>query len=147
MKQLTKNKIIGIIIIMILIFGGVVGWALFRADKISKTELSSGDSAEKELFTLSATVLSVDIENNFLTVKPSNEEREIKVVLSETSQLVKLELPFDSKNLPKEGTFTPIKTEITISDFKPGDKIFLKTKEDITGKSEFNQVSFINILL
>jgi hypothetical protein len=52
----------------------------------------------------------------------------------------------DPANPPAEATFTPIQTEIEISDFKAGDSIFVKTTENIAGKFEFNSVDFIHIL-
>ena len=95
---------------------------------------------------MSAVVSSVDAENNCLMVKPSNQENEVKVVLSETTKLVKLEFPFDPKNPPKEASFTPIQTEIDITGFEAGDHVFIKVKENISGKSEFDSVDFIHIL-
>jgi len=90
--------------------------------------------------------LSVNVENNFLIVKPDKEEKEIKVILSDTTKLIKIEFPFDPKNPPKEASFTPKQTEIEISDFKAGDSVFIKTTENIAGKTEFNNVDFVHIL-
>ncbi len=100
----------------------------------------------KEVFSLSAVVSRVDAENNFLMVKPAGEEKEVKIVISDATKLIKLEFPFDPKNSPKEATFTPKQTEIEISDFEDGDNIFIKAKENIAGKTEFNNVDFIHIL-
>ena len=79
-------------------------------------------------------------------VKPAGQEKEIKVVLSDATKLIKLEFLFDPKNPPKEATFTPKQTEIEISDFKAGDNVFIKTTENIAGKSEFDDVDSIHIL-
>jgi len=79
-------------------------------------------------------------------VKPLNQEKEVKVIVSETTKLVKFEFPFDPKNPPKEATFTPEETEIEISDFKVGDSVFIKTTQNIAGKSEFDDVDFVHIL-
>ncbi len=80
-------------------------------------------------------------------VKPANQESEVKVIISETTSLIKLEFPFDPKNPPEPGTqFTPKQTEIKISGFKTGDNIFIKVKENIAGKTEFDNVDFIQIL-
>ncbi len=79
-------------------------------------------------------------------VKPTNQESEVKVILSETTKLIKLELPFDPENPPQEATFTPTQTEIEISDFKARDDVFIKSKENIAGKTEFNKVDFIQLL-
>lgn len=144
---MKKNQIIILVVLVVLIFGGIIGWAVWQKGKLpSKEGVTPEEAVEEEVFSLSATVLSVDAENNFLIVKPAGEEKEIKVVLSETTKLIKLEFPFDPKSPPKEATFTPKQTEIKISDFKEGDSIFIKTKINIVGKTEFDTVDFIHIL-
>lgn len=101
-----------------------------------------------EIFSLSGTVKSVNVEDKFLMVKPAGREnhQEVKVLVSEGTKLVRLEFPFDPQNPPKEGTFTPKQTPIKISDFKVGDFIFIKTNENIAAKTEFDNVEFIHIL-
>jgi len=91
-------------------------------------------------------VSSVDAVNSFLMVKPANQEGEVKVLVSETTRLIKLEFPFDPAHPPQEATFTPIQTEIEINNFQKGDNVFIKSKENIAGKTEFNNVDFIHIL-
>lgn len=142
---MQKNQLIILVVIIVLIFGGILGWSMIQKSKIPTGE-EGGQQETEELFSLTATVSSVDVENNSILVKPINEEREIKVVLSETTKLIKLEFPFDPKNPPAEATFTPIQTEIEISDFEVGDNVFIKAKENIAGKSEFDNVDFINVL-
>ena len=145
---MKKNQIIVLVILIILIFGGIIGWAIVQKGKIPVGEEVTQEEEEEveEVFSLSAVVSSIDTENNFLMVKSTEEEREIKVILSETTKLVKIEFPFDPQNPPKEATFTPKQTEIEISDFKAGDNVFIKTTENIAGKSEFNNVDFVHIL-
>ena len=145
---MKKNQIIILAVIIVLIFGGIIGWTLIQKGKLPSGEWVTPKEEEKveEVFSLSGIVSSVDAENNFLMVKPAGEEKEIKVVLSDTAKLIKLEFPFDPKNPPKEATFTPIQTEIGISDFKTGDNVFIKTTENIAGKSEFDDVDFVHIL-
>jgi len=143
-----KNQIIILAVVIVLIFGGIIGWNLIQKGEMPvKEEVIPEEEEEiEELFSLSGVVSSLDVENNFLMVKPANQEKEVKVIVSETTKLVKLELPFDPKNPPKEATFTPEETEIEISDFKVGDSVFIKTTENIAGKSEFDDVDFIHIL-
>jgi len=50
------------------------------------------------------------------------------------------------KNPLKEATFTPIQTEIEILDFQIVDNVFIKAKENIAGKSQFDNINFIHIL-
>ena len=144
---MKKNQIIILAVIIILIFGGILGWALSQKTKIPPGEgITPKEEEVKEVFSLSALVSSVDVENNFLMVKPTGEEKEIKVVLSDDTKLIKIEFSFDPKNPPKEATFTPKQTEIKISDYKAGDNVFIKTTENIAGKTEFDNVDFIHIL-
>jgi len=131
---------------VVLIFGGFIGWRLIQKEKIPSGDEVAQEEEVEEAFSLSGIVYSVDVENNFLMVKPANQEKEVKVIVSETTKLVKLELPFDPKNPPKEATFSPKQTEIEISDFETGDDVFIKTKTNIAGKSEFDDVDFIHIM-
>jgi hypothetical protein len=115
--------------------------------KIPSKEVTTQKEEEtKEMYSMSAIVSGVDAENNSLKVKPANQEKEVKVIVSETTKLIKLEFPFDPKNPPKEATFTPKQTEVKIPDFKKGDYVFIKAKENIAGKAEFDAVDFIHIL-
>ena len=143
---MKKNQIIGIVVIVVLIFGGIIGWSLIQKEKIPSGEEVAQEEEVEEAFSLSGVVSSVDVENNFLMVKPVNQEKDVKVIVSETTKLVKLELPFDPKNPPKEATFSPKQTEIEISGFKAGDNVFIKTTQNIAGKSEFDDVDFVHIL-
>jgi hypothetical protein len=144
-KNMPKNQIIILVVVFVLIFGGIVGWGLIQKSKLPSGEETIQEEVKK-VFSMSAIVSSADVENNFLIVKPVKQENEVKVILSETTKLIKLEFPFDPKNPPKEATFTPKQTEIEISDFKEGDNVFIKSKENIAGKTEFDAVDFIHIL-
>jgi len=145
---MKKNQIIILVVLIVLIFGGIIGWSLVKKSKIPVgEEVIPGEEEElEEVFSFTAIVLSVDAQNNFLIVRPVEEEKEIKVVLSDTTKLVKIEFPFDPKNPPEEATFTLEQTEIEISDFEVGDNVFIKAKENIAGKSEFDDIDFIHIL-
>ncbi len=144
--MLNKNQIIILVVIVVLIFGGIIGWGVLQKSKLPSGEETGQEEELQEVLSLSGTVQSVDAENNSLMVKPANQESEVKVIISETTSLIKLEFPFDPKNPPKEATFTPKQTEIKISDFKTGDNVFIKVKENIAGKTEFDSVDFIQIL-
>src|SRR4030043_2431305 len=114
---MKKNQIIILSVVIVLIFGGIIGWTVFQKGKMSP---------EQEVFSLSGTVSNVNVNNNYLMVKPDGAEKEIKVVLSDTTELIKLRLPFDPENPPAETTFTPEETEIEISNFQAGDRVFIK---------------------
>ena len=145
---MTKNqKIVLVVLILILIVGGIRYFSLLQKAKLPPTiKVPEEEKVSEEIFSLSAVVVSVNPENNFLIVKPAKEEKQIKVILSQDSRLTKLEFPFDPKNPPKEATFTPKKVDIKISDIKAGDNVFIKSLENIAGKTEFGDVDFIQVL-
>ena len=143
---MRKNHFIVIAIIIILILGGIVYFSFLLKEKakFEGKSFKTGEGIIEEIFSLSGVVLSADGANNFLMVKPSGKEGEIKVILSETTKLIKLETPFSPENPPPPGTqFTPEQAEITLKDFKEGDEIFIKTTQNIAGKTEFDDVEFI----
>ena len=146
---MKKNHFIVIAVIISLIIGGIVYFSFLLKEevKFEGEKFKTGEGIVEEIFSLSGVVLSVDVANNFLMVKPVNQENEVKVILSDTTKLIELESPFSPENPPPPGTqFTPEQAEITLKDFKEGDEILIKTLKNIVGKTEFNDVDFIHIL-
>ena len=79
-------------------------------------------------------------------VKPIGEDKEVKVIISDTTKLIKLEAPFSPDNPPPSGTqFVPEKKVITLYGFKEGDKVLIMAEEDVSGKSEINNVNLVQI--
>jgi len=142
---MKKNQTIVLAIIVIIVLGGLVVWSLVQKPEVPFEEEEEEEELA-EVFSMSGVVSSVDVASSFLMVKPANQEGEVKVLVSETTRLIKLEFPFDPKNPPSEATFTPIETDVELSDFQQGDNIFIKVMENIAGKSEFGNVDFIHIL-
>ena len=142
---MKKNQTIVLAIIVIIVLGGLVVWSLVQKPEVPFEEEEEEEELA-EVFSMSGVVSSVDVASSFLMVKPANQEGEVKVLVSETTRLLKLEFPFDPKNPPSEATFTPIETDVELSDFQQGDNVFIKVMENIAGKSEFGNVDFIHIL-
>jgi len=138
---MKKNQIIILVLVIVIIFGGIIGWFL-----VQKSEIPSGGGVAGEVFSLSGVVSSVDVENNFLMVRLNKEEKETKIVLSDTTELIKIGLPFDQENPPAETTFTPEQTEIKISDFQVGDNVSIRITKNIAGKAGLDNVNFVHIL-
>ncbi len=94
-----KNHFIVIAIIIILIIGGIVYFSFLLKEKVKFKggEFKTGEGIIEEVFSLSGMVSSVDIENNFLMVKPAGAENEIKVILSDATQLIRLEYQEEKK--------------------------------------------------
>lgn len=149
MKPFTKNQIIILVAVIILIFGGIIGWAIFQKLKllpkeegISEEEVVPEVEEVEKVFSLTGVVSKVDIKNNFLMVIPTGEENEVKVIISEETKLFKVIYPSESGN-PE---FATKRVEITIEDIKEGDQVFIKTNVNIAGKKEFDDVDYIEIL-
>lgn len=142
---MKKNQIIIIIVAVVLIFGGFIGWIFIHKGKTTPQTVNQEQA--QEVLSFSGTVSGVDVENSFLMVKPLDQEKEFKVIVSDTTKLIKLGFPPNFNKLPKGSSFTPTQTGIEISGFKVEDNVFVKTKTDITGRSELNDVDFIQILL
>ena len=139
---MKKNQIIISTIIIILIFGGIIGWALIlEREEILPIE-EEIPTVEEEIFGLTGWVSGVDTENNFLIIKSERNEKELKVFVSDDTELIKRDLPDD---LPENGYFIFQDKKIKLSDFKEGDYIAITTSENIAGKTEFNNVINIRV--
>ena len=147
---MQKNQLIILIVIVVIVLGGLIIWGITQTGPVPNPEPPIGEEEEEapvaEVFSLSARVLSANVAEKFLMVKTIKEETQIKVVVSDTPKLIKLEVPFDPKNPPTEGTFTPIQTPIDISGFEVDDSVFIKSRENIAGKTVISDIDFIHIL-
>lgn len=150
-----RNIIIGTIILIVLIFGGTIGWSLTQKWKITvKKNIPSEDNIvsskeeipaeEKEVFALTGQVLRINNENNFLIVKSARDRKElIRLNISDDTGLIKIELPEERS---EEGYIITEKTEINLSDFKEGDFVSIRSSENIIGKTELDQIISVNLL-
>ncbi|MBL7142314.1 MAG: hypothetical protein ISS83_01425 [Candidatus Pacebacteria bacterium] len=144
---MPRNKIIIILVILVLISVMVFCFFFFKKEKagFEGESFTTGEGVITETLSLAGKVSSIDIENGFLTIKTANGE--FKVIVSETTKLIKLEAPFSPDNSPPAGTeFVPEKKEIILSDFKEGDEVLVISQEDISGKNEINNVNLVQIL-
>ncbi len=145
-----KQLIILAVVILILIFAGTFSWFLQQKTETSQKGEITGEQAKREeaqeVYSLSGVIASINVENNFLMVKPANQEKEVKVILSDSTKLIKLEFPFDPENPPEGDTFTPKMTPITLEDLKVGDNLLVESAINIYGKDEFDSVSQIQVL-
>ena len=133
------------ILAALLVIAGIIYWNFSQKEEIPSNIITPEKEKQGE-FTLSAIILGVDEENKILTVRPTAGGNEIKVLLSDTTKIEKLTLPpFDPKNPPK-GSITPEKSEAGFSDFKKDKYVFIKTKKDISSKSELGDVELVIIL-
>jgi len=146
---MAKNRIILILVILVLIFAAIFYFFFFKKEKIEfrGETFTTGEGVITQTLSLSGDISGVDTENNFLMVKLIDGNEKIKVIVSDTTKFIKLEAPFSSENPPPAGTqFVPEKKEITISDFKEGDEVLVISKDDVSGKSEIDNVELVQIL-
>ena len=147
---MSRKKLIIILIIVVLVTAIVLTFLWFEKEKnkFKGESFTTGEDVVTEQLSLIGKISTVNTENNFLMVMPVNTEREVKVIVSDAARLIKLEAPFLEDSPPPAGTqFVPGQKEITLSDFKEGDNVLVMTGEDITGKSEIDNVNFIQISL
>lgn len=148
--MLNKKQLTVLIVIVVLIFAGTFAWFLSQKPNAPGEEESVREEIQKEeaqeSYSLSGVISSIDVENNFLMVKPASQGKEIKVILSDATKLIKLEFPFDPENPPEGTTFTPKMVQITIKDLKVGDNLLVESTINIYGKDEFDNVSRIQVL-
>lgn len=139
---MSKNNIIVLIVIILAIVAGIIIFNLLQKGKNAPSEQPVlEESLKKEpaqSFGFSATILTVDVENNSLIVKTVKEEKEIKLIVGEETEIIKISPP---KDLPKEGgIFTPDIKTINISDLEEGDNISIETETNLIGKTEIDDI-------
>jgi len=149
MLKPTKIQLIILILVVVFIIGGVIYWFSLPKEKKEIPPVKEEILEEEELpetFTLNAIILEINLKDNYLIVKPIEEEKEIKVILSEDTEITRLKFPFDPKNPPLKGTFELEKKKISIEDLKVGDQILLETTTNIAGKNEFDDVIWLQVM-
>lgn len=151
MQPLNKNIIIAIIIV-VLIIGGSIGLTLtLQKLKNQSSGENQNPSVQLEPKTiLQGLVTSINEQDKYIMVKEAgqSEEKEYKVLIADSTKIIKLELPFDPNNPPGNNvTFVPKKTEVKISGIKVNDNVVVKSNENFAGKNEVKRVEYIEILL
>lgn len=145
MKFLFKKALIVLSVVLVLTTA-IISWIIFQKIKFPPEEkIYRKEETGEKILSLMAKISKIDARKNRLIVKPLKEEKEIGVILSQDTEIIKLEFPFSLSN-PPEKEFTLKRTEIKISQLKEGDTIFIKTDKNIAGKTEFNNIDFIEVL-
>ncbi|MDO8663700.1 MAG: hypothetical protein Q7K28_02595 [Candidatus Wildermuthbacteria bacterium] len=123
-------------LIIVLLFIGFLFF--FSTPKEKKEEIKQETPAE--IFSLAGVVSEVNEKDDYLLVN------NVKVLLDKDTEIIQLKFPFDLKNPPKGGSFTPEKIPIKIGGLKIGDNVLIEAKINIAGKTEFGEVSRIQVL-
>ena len=144
---MSRNKIIILVVVLILIAALVFYFFFLRKEKteFEGENFTTGENTVVQILSFTGKISGIDLENSFLMVKTDKEE--IKVIVSETTKLLELNWPASfSKDLPAGTKVVPERKEISLSDFTEGKEVLVISEEDITGKSEINNVSLVQIL-
>jgi len=152
MNSLTKNqKVILLIILSVFIIGGI-----FYLDSLSKKKTSAPPETkappkEEEKYitrssSLAATISEVNVSGNYLMVRSDKDKKEVKVILDNETEIIQLKFPFDPGHPPEGKNITLEEVPIKIEDLKAGNQILIKAGQDIAGKSEFNNVTQIQVM-
>ena len=147
---MQKNQLIILIVIVVVVLGGLIIWGITKTGPAPNPGPVAGEEEEEEevseVFSMTAVISSVNAEEKYLMVSPVDEEKQIKVVVSDATELIKVEFTFDPSDTSKEATMTPTQTAIEISGFAVGDHVFIKSKDNIANKTEIGNIEFIHIL-
>lgn len=143
---MSKKKIILSLVILILIAVLVYYFFFFNKEE-TKFEGESFTTGKQNIVNpvlgFTGKIVSIDPENNILIVE--KDEKEIKVIISETTKLIKLTW-LSSTDLPEEAKPMPEKKNIILSDFEENDAVLVIAQEDITNKSEISNIDLVQIL-
>ena len=142
MKMEEKRKIIIVSLVIVLIIGGTAASFLFSPKPITdyQSGLQSKPAAEEEIFRLAGWVLEVNLDNDFLIIESDKDGKMFKALVDKDANLLKIEMPDNYSD--KRHVITE-KTKIKIADFRKGDYISLRTRENIAGKAEFSEIIHI----
>ena len=143
---MSKNKITALVIAIVLIFGGVIGWAVLQKGEIPSGEkavleeqVEEKEESEKEVLTITGKIVEVNAAENYLIFRESNTGEDFKVLPKKETKFICLVQPSDVK---EGASFTYKKEEITISDLEVGRQAFIfsshpiQSGEDIIGPLE-----------
>jgi hypothetical protein len=141
---IDKKKIIIFTSIALLIILVFLCWGLFKAKNLTENRenLKPGKIQGEEVFSLTGKVAEVNVKESFLLVLPTNYEFYVKVFIPENAIVEKAKILIGTSTASREEKNDSLK----ISDFKVGNKVFIKAKENIAGKSEISNISLMQIL-
>lgn len=142
---IDKKRIIILVSVILLVFLGIAGWGALKMKSSLENQgsvLREGKIQGEEVLGLTGEVVKVDEKNNFLLVAPTKQDFYVKIILSENTKIAKVQLPIGTSTIPSAKSSEGLK----ISDFKVGNKVFVKAGENIAGKSELSNIVSIQIL-
>jgi flagellar biogenesis protein FliO len=138
------KKIIILASVILLVFLAVAVWGVFKMKSSLNNQgntLREGKIQGEKVLSLTGEVVEIDAKNNYLLVAPTKQDFYVKIIISENIKITKAQLQI--------GATVPAADEngeLKISDFKVGNKVFIKAGENIAGKSEISDVISIQIL-
>ena len=148
MKNLTKNQqVIILIILLVFIIGGIFYLTSRPKKKIAAPPENKQEEEIKPGFTsLTAAISEVNLEGNYLIVKSVKDEKQLKVIIDKDTEIIQLKFPFDPSHPPEGEKFDFEEVPIKFGDLKVDKQVIINTFQDITGKSEFGNISQIKVM-
>ncbi|MDP2664741.1 MAG: hypothetical protein Q8O97_02120 [bacterium] len=126
---------VGLFVVLLAVAGGIY---VFSQQKKEQSSAQSGEESQ-EVFSIAGSVQSVDANKNSFVVQESANRQDVTVNVGADTQMIKLSFPFDLNNPPEEASFVPEQEEITLSDIKKGDQVFVRSSHVVkTGQDIIN---------
>ncbi|MDP2926677.1 MAG: hypothetical protein Q8N65_00855 [bacterium] len=147
-KIKSNPKVIVFVFLFVVALSGIAFFFLVRPGNPGQgqVEVFEPPSSRIEVFSLAAVISKIDIQRKLITVRHPTKDRDINVIVKDSSEIMKIEFPFDPANPPSQASFAPKYTKITINDLKPGNHALIESNENIYNKYEFDNVKSIQVL-
>jgi hypothetical protein len=143
-KLKVNLKIIGLAFIFLILIAEIF---IFKDRLFYKESVLPKDQQGKiEVFSLAASISSVDSANNFIMVRNPVEDKDVRVIISDDSEIVRFEFPTGGINSTEDQIFSPKMVKISINDLKPGDQVFIESRENVYKRSEFDGIKRIQVM-
>ncbi|OHA62102.1 MAG: hypothetical protein A2117_00570 [Candidatus Wildermuthbacteria bacterium GWA2_46_15] len=148
-KKIKSNpKVVVFVFLFVVALSGIALSFLTGPEKLNEAEMTvlEPPASNIEIFSLAAVISEIDIQRKLITVKHPTKDRDINVIVKDSSEIFKVEFPFDPKNPPSQASFAPKYTKIALQDLRPGNHALIESSENIYNKYEFDDVKSIQVL-
>jgi hypothetical protein len=148
-KKIKPNPKVAIFVFLFVVaLSGIAFFFLVRPENPggAEVEVFEPPSPRVEVFSLAAVISEIDIQRRLITIRHPTKDRDINVIVKDSSEIMKIEFPFDPANPPREASFSPKYTKIALQDLRPGNHALIESNENIYNKYEFDDVKSIQVL-
>ncbi len=144
MKKITQVQV-GLVLLVVVLLGGffVFGFPPKFAKlqtPATQQQAQTKNQAATPVMSISGKVNVVDTKDASFSMVSAQNNQTYTVKIGTDTKLVRLVFPFDLKNPPKSGTFTPERKIVALSDMKAGDQMFVRSSAAITSQTITNPI-------